>query len=329
MFALPLVSLIHRTARVRTAYGVVAAHAGRPAAGLWLSLPLELLLRVLAFLGDQELMTARLVCREWRQASLTFMTHLNLNAWLRSTALGPSTASLKALTRCCHGLPNLSSLALRINTCEEASLLGLPGCASLLKRLHINFSFTSNLSTSRMVDSMTPTRQLTGLTLFSAYAPIGGVPFARAAYALFIRSSTLIVQQCKILCKVVLHNCGVEEWLVLLPLLADLSHLRQVGDIPLCDHEVVARVARMTWLTSVRGSDMESHGIHVQPLLGLPALRALRLEVHDGANWPTFVHAATRAALPLQHFAIQVCGDDYEFHSAAFWRACPLSRSWK
>lgn len=263
---------------------------------------------MLVLLDDQELMTARLVCSEWRQASLTFMAHLNLNSWLDSTGMQASNASLEALARCWQVLPNLSSLAFRIYSPHGASLLGLPSCASALKRLHVQHYMNRNRSAGAIAAEMAPIARLTGLTLFSASAPSWrdeNSPY-RPEHAQFLLSTGVILVQCTRLCKVDLYSCRVGDWLLLLPLLAGLPNLRLLGDVRLWNEEIVAGVASMTQLTFVRGSDNFSNGLHLQPLLQLPALRARDLNVGNRDNWPALLRAFSQARPQLAHFSIHV-----------------------
>lgn len=272
-------------------------HANR-----WLTLPVELLLRVLALLDKQELMTARLVCRDWRQASLTLMTNLNLNAWLERTSVGASTNSIEVLAGCLRVFPNLSSLELGISSPNELSLLSLAICSDTLKRLSANFFAFSMHCAGPVAVAMVPLARLRGLTYFNAHGPGQN---SAPVHAQFISSSSMILAQCTGLCKVSLSNCGVEKWMLLLPLLAGLPHLRMLGELLLCDQEVVAGAASLTQLTYLKGTDNYVNRLHLQPLLALPALRALGLNVLEHGNWPALAHAAFQKTVRLAHLALQ------------------------
>lgn len=259
-------------------------------------------------------MTARLVCRDWRQASANFLTHLNLNAWLDSTGADVSSTTLGALARILQSLPTLSSLALRIVSPQTASLLSLPGCSSVLKRLDVNFYAMSSLpSPFNMAVALAPIPHLTSVTHLSALMPgfkAGGFGYDALDY-LAVLTPTVVLEQCTRLCKVVLSQCTVEEWMRLLPLLAGLPHLGLphlglLGDLPLCDQELVAAVASMTQLTHVLATDDNFEGIHLQLLLRLPALRALHLCILNDSNCPALARAATQGMVQLEHFSMNL-----------------------
>lgn len=152
----------------------------------WLNLPIELLLTVLDLLDQLDLMTARLVCQDWRKAAISFLTHLNLNnCWFTLAALECSNMPQDALAKCLQSLPNVSHLAYRMTSPDGAFLLSNPTCSRLLKDFYLDFHLLrdqrpiptvwSGFPADHMTCRMEPINSVTGLTWFGAAAPADAV----------------------------------------------------------------------------------------------------------------------------------------------------------
>lgn len=215
-------------------------------------LPEEVVVRSLGHLDAQGLMAARLVCSAWRDASIAVLTWLSMCPepwWGPPPQHSPDTLASRLRVLLC-----VRELALGIHRREDLGLLQVAACLTLLKSLDLTWAGHSAADFSG-------TTALTRLRL--------GVPPERGLLSQWGRLRVLDSR-----------NLSVQGWLRLLPLLAGLPHLRDVGKAPLADQRIMEGLVALTQLTAIR-ADTGSTFIscrHLEMLTALEGLRALSLE---------------------------------------------------
>eukprot|EP00884_Botryococcus_braunii_P017506 jgi/Botrbrau1/4439/Bobra.0348s0028.1 len=260
----------------------LAKRHGRGQNPIWISdLPEGVLVKILGLLGSQALMTARLVCSAWRAASIGAITRLFMchsseqevqdgvdppslpQDVSYSRPLSPDTLAARLQVLTC-----VSSLEFFIWDQEDLAVLRIPGCRTLLKYLGLS-------SSAYNAEEFAGVTQLTGLSLTGQLRPG-------------------LVSQCTWLRELYFRNDDGNEaaWVEVLPLVAGLPHLMELGYVPLAREDVVEGVAALTKLTQVWGDDSTC-----RTLSSLTAIRGLRsLSVgnahQDGGVLEEFLYSA-------------------------------------
>lgn len=263
----------------------------------WMSLPEDLLLLVLSHLHGQDLMTIRLVCRDWRRPTLAFVKSLDLNNWPEFSLAQGLHLPHETLRSRLQTLPNLSHLSFRAFAPHEPSLLSVPACSTILYSLSICYdSMAMAVAARQMIPGiarcipilaadLAPLSHLAALTHLEATAPLR----VGATYGIGIQNSwkftSQILRQCTNLFWIDLKTFSSQHWMHFLEHMAELPQLRMLGDVPLSimggiDDDMVQAVAALTQVTNLQCSmeaDPEENCLDL--VSELPALRRLSLKI--------------------------------------------------
>lgn len=255
----------------------------------WVSLPEELLLLVLSHMDGQALMTMRLVCRDWRRASMGFVKSLNLNNWPEvSKVLGLDLPRATLESRL-QALPNLRHVAFTATACHEPELLSVPACSAVLDSLCINYNpmveeireRQSVPGTARCAPflevELACVSRLTALTFLHVIGPVGvNVGTGSKVFGI---STAQIMRHCTNLCRIHLA-ASPSAWSYLVEHMAALPQLRMLGAVPLHNDNFVLRLAALTQLTNLQICvETEEDYDVLEWLAELPALRRLHYTI--------------------------------------------------
>eukprot|EP00884_Botryococcus_braunii_P007101 jgi/Botrbrau1/16392/Bobra.0387s0002.1 len=231
-------------------------------------LPEELLAKTLGILDPNMLMTARLGCRAFRDASVPCITALRYRSWQAgdSNSVSDLTCRLQVFT-------SVDSLDLDINKFPIPRFFEAPGVLSVLRRLHLS-SPETELCADELGHLATTVAAATQLTALEVSGELCEVP----GFGILLSGS---LQACTALRDLRLGVCRppqhVEVWEGLLGKWAQLSRLEALGTVILnskADFEAVAALTQLTRLSvDVRFGETQ----HVTLLSSLTAVQSLHV----------------------------------------------------
>eukprot|EP00884_Botryococcus_braunii_P007100 jgi/Botrbrau1/16391/Bobra.0387s0001.2 len=214
------------------------------------------------------LMTARLGCRAFRDASVPCITALRYRSWQAgdSNSVSDLTCRLQVFT-------SVDSLDLDINKFPIPRFFEAPGVLSVLRRLHLS-SPETELCAHELGYLATTVAAATQLTALKVRGELCEVP----GFGILLSES---LQACTALRDLRLEFCHspqhVDVWEGLLGKSAQLSRLEALGTVILNSKANIEAVAALTKLTRLSVNVRSPEALHLTLLSSLTAVQSLHV----------------------------------------------------